>query len=435
MNDLFFATGVCVIGLLALGMVSNRFADEERPYIWLSFVAHFVAALAMIVVVREVFEGGDMLGYHSIGTIIADQFRAAPSDTAGMILDLVVHKGEPIPIPGTFPGSTTGAMQGLAALLALLFNGSLYAATLAVAFGAFFAKLGIFSVFRRELPELSARAVAIPCLLLPSVVFWSSGILKEPFAMIGLGALMSGAYALANGKLSVRSVVSLVLGGLLVATVKPHILPPLSAAIAAWVAVRRPRSVDAGPTTSRGMIVGGVVAIAVVLVTGVFFQRFAPDQLAEEVAHMQEVGANTRGGSKYALISNPNASPATQLALVPLALMTALFRPAFFEARSFLVGVNSLEVTAFTWMFLVVLFRNRGFGILRRIASSPPLTFCALFVVGFGVGVGLTTTNLGTLSRYRMPLVPFFGLLLMALGQTRQVATADVAALGRESHA
>lgn len=415
-------------------MVSNRFAASERPYIWLSFAAHAAAALAMIVVVREVFEGGDMLAYHNVGMIIADQFRAAPSDTAGMIVDLLVHKSEPIPIPGTLPGSSTGSMQALAALLALLFNGSLFASTLAVALGAFFAKLGIFSIFRRELPALSVRAVAIACLLLPSVVFWSSGLLKEPFAIIGLGTLMSGAYSIADGRPSVRNVLFVVTGGLLVATVKPHILPPLSAAIAAWFAVRRPRSIDAGQTTSRGMIVGGIVALAVVLVTGVFFQRFAPDQLAEEVAHMQEVGATTGGGSQYALLSNPNASLATQLALVPLALLTALFRPALFEARSFLVGVNSLEVTAFTWLFLVAVFRNRGFGVVRRIASSPALTFCAFFVVSFGIGVGLTTTNLGTLSRYRMPLVPFFGLLLMALGQTRQVV-ADVNALGRESHA
>ena len=208
--------------MIALGMVSNRFEQAERPYIWLSFVAHAVAALAMIVVVREVFEGGDMLAYHNVGMIIADQFRAAPSDTAGMIVDLLVHKSEPIPIPGTLPGSSTGSMQALAALLALLFNGSLFASTLAVAFGAFFAKLGIFSVFRRELAELSVRAVAIPCLLLPSVVFWSSGLLKEPFAIIGLGALISGAYWIANGKLSVRNVLFVVTGGLLVVAVKPH---------------------------------------------------------------------------------------------------------------------------------------------------------------------------------------------------------------------
>jgi hypothetical protein len=435
LNDLILAIGVLVLGVIAVGVVSIRFAEEERPYVWLSFIAHAAAALAMIIVVRAVFEGGDMLAYHRIGVIIADHFRVAPSDTSGIIFDLLVQTREPVPIPGTFPGSTTGSMQALSALLALVFNDSLIAATMAVALGAFFAKLGMFSVFRRELPELSVRAVAIPCLLLPSVVFWSSGILKEPVAIIGLGALMTGAHGIATGRPSVRNALFVVMGGLLVLAVKPHILPPLGAAIAAWVVVRRPRSTETGQITSRGMLIGVAVALAVVLVTGVFFQRFAPDQLAGEVAHMQEMGANAGGGSQFALISNPNSSLATQLALVPLALLTALFRPALFEARSFLVGVNALEVTAFTWMFLAALFRNRGFGIVRRIASSPALTFCALFVVGFGIGVGLATTNLGTLSRYRMPLVPFFGLLLMALGQTHQVATVSAPALGRESHA
>jgi hypothetical protein len=169
----------------------------------------------------------------------------------------------------------------------------------------------------------------------------------------------------------VRNALFVVIGGLLVVAVKPHILPPLGAAIAAWVVVRRPRSLETGQITSRGMLLGVAVALGVVFVTGVFFQRFAPDQLAEEVAHMQEVGANAAGGSQFALISSPNASLAAQLALVPVALLTALFRPALFEARSFLVAVNALEVTAFTWMFIAALFRNRGFGIVRRIASSP----------------------------------------------------------------
>jgi hypothetical protein len=44
----------------------------------------------------------------------------------------------------------------------------------------------------------------------------------------------------------------------------------------------------------------------------------------------------------------------------------------------------------------------------RTLTSSSPLMFCAAFTLTLGVAVGLATTNLGTLSRYRMPLVPFF---------------------------
>ena len=52
--------------------------------------------------------------------------------------------------------------------------------------------------------------------------------------------------------------------------------------------------------------------------------------------------------------------------------------------------------------------------------SSPlraALTFCAVFVLTFAVAVGLSTLNLGTLSRYRIPMMPFFTVLLFVLGQ------------------
>jgi hypothetical protein len=419
LNDLLFSTLVLALGMLAMTTVTTRFADDERPLLWLSFAAHAVAALAMIIVVRNVFEGGDMLAYHSVGSALADQFRSAPSDTGSLWLDLLLQKPEPIPIRGVLPGSSTGSMQAIAAVFALACNDSLFASGLAIALGAFFAKASIFRILRRELPTLSARAVAIPCLLLPSVVFWSSGILKEPVAIIGMGATISGFYALAQSDWRPRNLLLAILGGIAISLTKPHILPPLGAAAAAWFVIRRQQAAGRVATT-RALLVGGGLAVTVVFAIGIFFQRFAPDQLAEEVARMQEVGAQTAGGSQYSLISNPNASLATQLALVPWALLTALFRPALFEARTLLVGLNAVEVTVLTWLFLVAGFRHRVFGAIPKIATSPALAFCALFVVGFGVGVGLTTTNLGTLSRYRTPMVPFFGVLLMALGSTRR---------------
>ena len=103
-----------------------------------------------------------------------------------------------------------------------------------------------------------------------------------------------------------------------------------------------------------------------------------------------------------------------QLAFAPLALVTSLFRPFLFEADSFLVAVNALETAAILFLTIRALAR-RGFGgAWRLISESPMLVFFTLFTLGFGVAVGLTTTNLGALSRYRVPLVPFFwGLVLI----------------------
>jgi hypothetical protein len=46
---------------------------------------------------------------------------------------------------------------------------------------------------------------------------------------------------------------------------------------------------------------------------------------------------------------------------------------------------------------------------------NPLLRFALCFTVLFGTGVGLATTNMGTLSRYRIPLMPLFGPIIFYL--------------------
>ena len=104
-----------------------------------------------------------------------------------------------------------------------------------------------------------------------------------------------------------------------------------------------------------------------------------------------------------------------QLAYAPAALLFALFRPTLFEVRNLLILANSVETTLLTLLFLrLILTRNVG-DVRRQMTEDPFLVFCVVFVVAFGTAVGLASTNVGTLSRYRAPLLPFFVALLLVL--------------------
>ena len=104
-----------------------------------------------------------------------------------------------------------------------------------------------------------------------------------------------------------------------------------------------------------------------------------------------------------------------QLLLAPAGLFTALFRPLVFEARSAMVLANSVESTTLFILLLVSLF---WLGLGRAwslIVDSPAMMFCLVFTASFGSAVGVLTTNLGTLSRYRAPMMPFFAALVAVL--------------------
>jgi hypothetical protein len=106
-----------------------------------------------------------------------------------------------------------------------------------------------------------------------------------------------------------------------------------------------------------------------------------------------------------------------RFAYAPAALVTSLFRPVLFEVHNMPSLVNAVETTVLTLLFARVLF-TRSLGKVRReIADNPLLVFCLVFVIAFGIAVGLASANLGTLSRYRSPLLPFFVVLLLVLGK------------------
>lgn len=76
---------------------------------------------------------------------------------------------------------------------------------------------------------------------------------------------------------------------------------------------------------------------------------------------------------------------------------------------------NALEATWIIVLTIQVFRRNTAAGVLRRVTNSPTLMFCLAFTLILALGTGLSTANLGTLSRYRAPMMPFFFTLLFML--------------------
>ena len=79
--------------------------------------------------------------------------------------------------------------------------------------------------------------------------------------------------------------------------------------------------------------------------------------------------------------------------------------------------LNALETSALLFLTLRLLIRGGISRVSQAVLSSPLLVFCLVFTIVMGTAVGLASTNLGSLSRYRMPFMPFFvGLVLILDG-------------------
>jgi hypothetical protein len=115
-------------------------------------------------------------------------------------------------------------------------------------------------------------------------------------------------------------------------------------------------------------------------------------------------GARSGDGSGYSL-GELDGTWQSMIKLAPGAINVSLFRPYPWEVSNPLMALSALEGLATLFITLLVLFRVRA-RIFRYVKAD--VIFCLVFALIFAFGVGVSTFNFGTLSRYKIPLLPFY---------------------------
>ena len=222
MIGLLATIAIAMMGFAGLSRLVG-YRRYEKRLIKYALVAHFVGSLALIAIYKYYYRGGDLLGYHGNGGIIAAHLASNFGDIAPRLLALLFQTGGDELVPYG-AGTSTGSMLATAGILSFLFGNSLLASSIFIATGAFYGKLGIYTILRRELAAEYHRAALIGCLLVPSAVFWSGSLLKESVVMSFLGALVWGGYSFATGRNRVLGATALAVGIVGCALFKAYLL-------------------------------------------------------------------------------------------------------------------------------------------------------------------------------------------------------------------
>ena len=415
MNDLFPTVLVTLVGAMLVAACSVGFSRRERQWVALSFAVHVGFACVQVPLTLSFFGGGDMFVYFSYGEILAGMMERDPIRVIPEVTTLLLHGRPNLPVMIIGAGTGTGTMSALAAWTFYLLGPSRYAACVAFAVLSLCGKLGIYRVFRAHVEPNRRWQMALAALFVPSFVFWSSGLIKEAVVVAGFGWGFYGLHLWIREGRPALGAIAMALGASPLMLIKPYILFPFVLAGGAWYYWSR--SLKRGRVRIRPvqLVVATALGVGGIVLLGERFPEYSLDNFAEQSAALQELGR--QGGSAFTLTSETPATLVGQFAYAPAALLTSLFRPFIFEVHNLPSLVNALETTVLTLLFVRMLF-TRSLGSLRRqIADNPLLVFCVVFVVGFGIAVGLSSSNMGTLSRYRVPLLPFFVVLLFELGR------------------
>lgn len=410
---------VGAVGLLIVRALSNSWSSRERAIAGFALLAHIAAAVAQEIIYRYVYGGGDMMVYQWYGAHIADLIVASPGEYLPEALKLLFQQEHALPFRVIGSGSSTGSMSGLASLLTVVVGNELYVMGAVVGVASAVGLVMIHDDLRTELPTHLHARTAFALMLLPSVVFWTSALLKESVIMLPIALTTRGIVDVVRRRRLARGVALATIGGVGIALFKPYILAGFFAAFPAFYLAHR-ASVQNVPfrISPSKSILAGVGAAVFLVAFGRLFEQYDVADLGAQLSIEQQNTLRAAGGSTYQLVTTDSTSLASQLAFTPIAIFTTLFRPLIFEAHNAQALANALEATVLFVLFARGTVRRRLGSVVRFILDRPVLVLTQSYALVIAVGVGLATTNLGTLSRYRVPMYAHFAVVCVLLIST-----------------
>lgn len=279
---------------------------------------------------------------------------------------------------------------------------------------SFTAMWALFRTFASNYPKL-IQPIAVAILFIPSTFVWGSGIFKDTICMFGLGWLTYAIFRILIKKdFSIKNLLLVAVSFYLIARVKVYILVGFIPALAIWILfIYSKRIVHLGVRLFvRGLFF--VVAIGAFLF---LMQRFSKELNRYSLDNIAQTAASTRGWISYVSESQEGASydlgefdPSIEGMLVkfPAAVNVTLFRPYIWEANKIIIFFSALEALLFIFITLRVIIAVGLRRFLVTISSEPTIQFCLTFSIIFAFAVGITSYNFGSLSRYKIPCLPFY---------------------------
>lgn len=290
--------------------------------------------------------------------------------------------------------------------------GSFMVTTMLCALISFFGVWKLYKVFSTEFPELR-RQMAISFLFIPSVFFWGSGFLKDTFMIGALGYFVWGVYQiLVLKKKKLLALFSILLSGWLILAVKPYIMVGLLPALILWILHMQISRIRAFMIKSTLLPLTLVVSIGIgylaMQLLGEALADYQLDSILEKaVITQRDLKSDYYQGNSFD-IGEFDATPLSILGKFPIATFSAIFRPLIIESNNFVMFISSLENLVILIFTVRMLFKVRFIGIFRSVFRHHLLTFSFFFSLLFAFSVGLTTSNFGSLVRYKIPCIPFY---------------------------
>lgn len=271
-----------------------------------------------------------------------------------------------------------------------------YVHCLIFAFISFTGLMAIYKVFV-SFSEQKKYELLFGIFLFPSVIFWTSGVLKESILVFALGLMIFSLFSLKN-RFTIKSMLLFLFSIVILLYNKYYVLASLVPCILFITIAGKAKKTD---YIKFALVIGFTI---IFIVFNEFIYKVFP--LFELVSRKQNDFINFAQslGNVGSLIEMERLNPdiLSFIRLFPETFVSAFFRPLPWESKTLMAIPPMFEnLILFLFVFLTIRYRDKYFKSKNIILFSLTFVFILFMLSAY------TSPVVGALVRYKTPALPF----------------------------
>lgn len=209
----------------------------------------------------------------------------------------------------------------------------------------------------------------------------------------------------------------------LIATIKVYILLAFAPFLLLYIFLKKLKVVKA--VILKYVLTLGIITGSIFVFSQTYdsyeeeLDQYALENLTSSITSLNEVievrTGHSGAESNFKLGAEFDGTFAGLIKIAPYALIATFYRPFIWETSKISQLMAAVESLLLIYFTLLILFKIGPFRLIRYILSDQLIIFCILFALTFGLFVGASTLNFGTLVRYKIPCMPFYAIALFLL--------------------
>lgn len=278
--------------------------------------------------------------------------------------------------------------------------GYYYVNVILYSFLSLFGPIAMYRVMADAFPSRKLP-VLLATFLIPSVLYWTSGIHKDGLIFLGISIVVYHVYfGLKEHRFGIKRIAGMLLGLFLLLLLRNYVLVIIIPAVFTWIL--------ASKWPGKGL---AIFATAYLFFIVIFFTiRYISPQLdfPQAVVNKQKEFLKLEGNASVP-IKELEPTVGSFMKSIPQAFTISTIRPYPSDVRHILSLAAAAEIMVLFILFLLFLFFR-----FKTTHDNNFILFCIFFSVSMLLAIGFSVNNLGAIVRYRSIIIPLLAVPMIA---------------------